>query len=53
MTNEESYKMMEAMRRYLRLKVYETDKSTEVVLLFCTEDGRVHQLCNSHMEKQK
>lgn len=51
MTNDESYKMMEALRRYMRLKVYETDKTVEIVLQFKTEDGRIHQLCNSFMEK--
>ena len=51
MTNDESYKMMEALRRYMRIKVYETDKTVEIVLQFKTEDGRVHQLCNSFMEK--
>lgn len=53
MTNDESYRMMEALRRYLRIKVYETEKTAEVVLLFKTEDGKVHQLCNSFMEKVK
>jgi hypothetical protein len=52
MLNDDSYKMMEALRRYLRLKVYETGKTTEVVLLFRTEDGKLHQLCNSFMEKK-
>jgi hypothetical protein len=51
MTNDESYKMMEALRRYMRIKVYETDKTVEIVLQFKTEDGRIHQLCNSFMEK--
>ena len=51
MTNDDSYKMMEALRRYMRIKVYETDKTVEIVLQFKTEDGRVHQLCNSFMEK--
>lgn len=51
MTNDESYRMMEALRRYMRLKVYETDKTVEIVLQFRTEDGKVHQLCNSFMEK--
>jgi hypothetical protein len=51
MTNDDSYKMMEAMRRYMRLKVYETDKTVEIVLQFKTEDGKLHQICNSFMEK--
>jgi len=51
MTNDDSYKMMEALRRYLRLKVYETNKQIEIVLQFRTEDGKIHQLCNSFMEK--
>jgi hypothetical protein len=51
MTNDDSYKMMEALRRYMRIKVYETDKTVEIVLQFKTEDGRIHQLCNSFMEK--
>jgi hypothetical protein len=51
MINDDSYKMMEALRRYMRIKVYETDKTVEIVLQFKTEDGRIHQLCNSFMEK--
>lgn len=51
MTNDDSYKMMEALRRYMRIKVYEIDKTVEIVLQFKTEDGRIHQLCNSFMEK--
>jgi hypothetical protein len=51
MTNDDSYKMMEALRRYMRIKVYETDKTVEIVLQFKTEDGRIHQLCNSFREK--
>ncbi len=51
MTNDDSYKMMEALRRYMRLKVYETDKTVEIVLQFKTEDGKLHQICNSFMEK--
>lgn len=50
-SNEESYRMMEALRRYMRLKVYETDKTVEIVLCFKTEDGKMHQICNSFMEK--
>jgi hypothetical protein len=50
-SNEESYRMMEALRRYLKLKVYETDKTVEIVLQFKTEDGKMHQVCNSFMEK--
>tara|TARA_R110000868_G_scaffold61141_2_gene185932 strand:+ start:760 stop:921 length:162 start_codon:yes stop_codon:yes gene_type:complete len=53
MTNDDSYKMMIALRRYLSIKVYETEKVTEVVLLFRTEDGKVHQLCNSFKETYK
>ena len=53
MTKDDSYRMMEALRRYIRIKVYESDKSLEVVLSFKTEDGNVHQLCNSFMEKAK
>ena len=52
MTNDDSYKMMAALRRYLKIKVYETDGTTEVVLLFRTEDGKLHQLCNSFVEKK-
>jgi len=49
--NEESYRMMEALRRYMRLKVYETEKTVEIVLQFKTEDGKMHQVCNSFMER--
>jgi len=51
-SNEESYRMMEALRRYMRLKVYETDKTLEIVLTFKTTDGKVHQICNSFKEKK-
>lgn len=51
MTNDDSYKMMQAMRQHLGIKVYETDNTTEIVLTFKTNDGKVHQLCNSFKEK--
>lgn len=50
MTNEDSYRMMQALRRYLHLKVYNNGKGVEVVLSFKTEDGKLHQLCNSYKE---
>lgn len=50
MTNDDSYKMMQALRRYLRLKVYNNGRDVEVVLSFKTEDGKLHQLCNSFKE---
>lgn len=52
-TNEQSYAMMEALRKHLSINVYETDKTTEIVLSFKTGDGKVHQLCNSFREKVK
>lgn len=52
MTNDDSYKMMEAMRRHLGVNVYETDKTLEIVLTFRTNDGKVHQVCNSFKEKK-
>lgn len=52
MINSDSYRMMEALRKHLRVKVYETSNTVEVVLQFKTEDGKLHQLCNSSMEKQ-
>jgi hypothetical protein len=53
MINDDSYHMMAALRRYLKISVYETDNTIEVVLKFKTEDGKLHQLCNSFVEKQK
>ena len=53
MINDDSYLMMKALRRYLQICVYENDKSIEVVLKFKTEDGKLHQLCNSFVEKHK
>lgn len=52
MTNDDSYKMMEAMRKHLGINVYETGKTTEIVLTFKTNDGKVHQLCNSFKENK-
>jgi hypothetical protein len=52
MTNDDSYKMMNAMRRHMGLNVYETDKTLEIVLTFKTTDGKVHQICNSFKEKK-
>ena len=60
MTNDDSYKMMEAMRRHLGRQgvywvyneFYETGKTTEIVLTFKTNDGKVHQLCNSFKENK-
>ena len=53
MTNEQTYAMMEALRKHLAINVYETEKTTEIVLQFKTGDGKVHQLCNSFKEKVK
>lgn len=53
MSNNESYQMMEALRRYLKVSLYDFDNKIEVVLKFKTEDGKLHQLCNSFVEKQK
>ena len=53
MANNDSYLMMEALRRYLKISVYESNNTIEVVLKFKTEDGKLHQLCNSFVEKQK
>jgi hypothetical protein len=50
MTNDDSYRMMEALRKHLNLNVYETSKTTEIVLTFKTNDGKVHQVCNSFKE---
>jgi hypothetical protein len=52
MINDDSYKMMDAMRRHLGINVYETDKTLEIVLTFKTTDGKVHQVCNSFKEKK-
>jgi hypothetical protein len=52
MINDDSYKMMDAMRRHLGVNVYETDKTLEIVLTFKTTDGKVHQVCNSFKEKK-
>jgi hypothetical protein len=51
-TNDDSYKMMEALRRHLGINVYETDKTLEIVLTFKTSDGKVHQVCNSFRENK-
>lgn len=52
MINDDSYKMMDAMRKHLGINVYETDKTLEIVLTFKTTDGKVHQVCNSFKEKK-
>lgn len=53
MTNEDSYRMMEALRKHLSIQVYEVENKIEIVLKFTTMDGKVHQLCHSHMKTQK
>ena len=45
--------MMEALRRHLRVNVYRVDDMLEVVIKFKTEDGKLHQLCNSFVEINK
>jgi hypothetical protein len=50
MTNDDSYAMLNALRKHLNLKVYKTDKTLEIVLTFKTNDGKVHQVCNSYKE---
>jgi hypothetical protein len=52
MINDDSYKMMDAMRKHLDINVYETDNTLEIILTFKTTDGKVHQVCNSFKEKK-
>ena len=51
MTNADSYRMMEALKTHLKVNVYEVNNMYEVVLSFRTVDGKVHQVCNSYVEK--
>lgn len=53
MTNEESYRMLEALRRHLTINVYEVEGKLEIVLKFTTNDGKVHQVCHSHLKLEK
>jgi hypothetical protein len=53
MTNSETYRMMQALRKHLFISVYDFDNKLEVVLKFKTGDGKVHQVCHSFMEKQQ
>jgi hypothetical protein len=53
MTNSETYRMMQALRKHLFISVYDFNNKLEVVLKFKTGDGKVHQVCHSFMEKQQ
>lgn len=53
MTTDDTYRMMEALRKHLGINVYETEKTLEIVLTFKTGDGKIHQLCNSFKEVKK
>lgn len=50
MSNADSYAMMEAFRKMLSIKTYQADGKLEIVLQLTTVDGKVHQLCNSHVK---
>jgi hypothetical protein len=39
--------MLHTLRHHLGVRLYEVDKSLEVVLTFKTKDGKVHQVCNT------
>jgi hypothetical protein len=45
--------MMEALRKHLMLSAYEVNGKIEIVLKFKTVDGKVHQICNTFVEKAK
>jgi hypothetical protein len=47
MNNSESYQMLHTLQHHLGVRLYEVDKSLEVVLTFKTKDGKVHQVCNT------
>jgi len=51
MTNADSYRMMEALRTHLKVNVYEVNSGYEVVISFRTVDGKIHQVCNSFVDK--
>jgi hypothetical protein len=53
MVQSESYQMMEALRKHLMLSAYEVNGKIEIVLKFKTVDGKVHQICNTFVEKAK
>lgn len=53
MTNEESYRMMNALRKHVSVHVYEVEGKLELVLKFTTVDGKVHQICHSHLKQEK
>jgi hypothetical protein len=53
MNVDDSYRMMEGLRKHLGIKVYQTDNTLEIVLTFRTGDGKVHQICNSFKEVSK
>jgi protein-arginine kinase len=52
MTNEESYRMMMALRQHLVLQVIQNKHQLEVILKFKTVDGKLHQIANSHKERE-
>jgi hypothetical protein len=52
MTNEESYRMMMALRQHLVLQVIQNKHQLEVILKFKTADGKLHQIANSHKERE-
>jgi hypothetical protein len=53
MVQSDSYLMMEALRKHLMLSAYEVNGKIEIVLKFKTVDGKVHQICNTFVEKAK
>ena len=50
MTNDDSYKMMLALRKHLTVQVLQNKRNIEVILKFTTVDGKVHQVACSHKE---
>lgn len=52
MINDDSYRLMAALKEHLFLKTYHVGKSVEVVLMFKTQDGKLHQICNSFINSK-
>lgn len=50
MINNDSYRLMEALRTHLLVNAYKVGDNIEVVLQFRTTDGKIHQLCNTFVK---
>jgi len=50
MDNKDSYNLLRFLQDRVSMKTYQADGKVEFTLQFITLDGKIHQVCNSHVK---